>query len=277
MRGHRVLFASATALLALPACGTQEVGFAPDEVMFISPRTEADQGALMIWFEPTADTFAQEQAGTANLTPYRVSIDGKLLLYGDSASAQPQPEPVSILEGGGFAAGYFASGAHHIALTRAGGGPTIFAGDGEIPWNSFTTLYLYGHRDALQGVWVSAPITPAPDTLHVTVTNMVRVGPRIEVVRCAPGGDCTPVSAPLALAETFDGDYAGAELRTGVELGMRQVASAALPAPPVIPLSPRLDQGLQDGTLKLPTSVVVAPVYGTEEGYLPELSGGFYP
>jgi hypothetical protein len=282
MRRNRVFFAS-VALFALPACGTQEIRPDPDQIVYMSPRTDPDQGALAIWFESTADTFEQEQTSTPNLTLYRVYIDGKLLVYGDSASSPPRPEPVSALESGGLAAGYFASGAHHIALTRSGGdllgggGAAIFTGDGEIPRDSYTTLYVYGRLDALHGVWVSAPITPAPDTLHATVTNMVRVGPPIEVVRCPSGGDCAPVSAPLALADTFDGDFTGAELRTGVEIGMRQVPSAVLPAPPVVPLTVGFVETLADGTPKLPATVIVAPVYATANGSLPETSNGPLP
>jgi hypothetical protein len=85
------------------------------------------------------------------------------------------------------------------------------------------------------------------------------------------------VSPPLALAETFDGDYTGDELLAGVEIGMRQVASAALRAPPVVPLAPGLPRSLQDGTLKLPTTLMWAPVYATANGALPEMSGGPVP
>ena len=116
--------------------------------------------------------------------------------------------------GGTARIGYLPAGSHHFEIRAAGGGPTGFAGDGEIAAGSRTELYLFRPAGAVQGRFVSYPAVVAAGTAHVVLINMIRSGQSIEAVSCVDPSNCVPLSPPLALGETFaadvpDGRHAG--------------------------------------------------------------------
>jgi len=120
---------------------------------------------------------------------------------------------------------------------------------------------------------VSYPSVPAPGTLHVSVLNLVRLGPGLEVVSCADATSCAPLSSPLAFGAHFDGDFAAGtsdgtrySLASGASIGYRQVASAALPAPPVQPMSSIFDLAPPETVIWVPANLVFAPIYMSAEG-----------
>ena len=120
-------------LLALPAfsaaCGTQEIGPAPATFTVVMP--EADRGGLMIEWAPPYDTYEQAEASastSANSTLYYAFMDGRQLAYQLDGVAFPhtfQEAAIAVL-------GFLPAGMHHFAIAAAGGGPTVFSGDGEI-------------------------------------------------------------------------------------------------------------------------------------------------
>src|SRR6187551_1175752 len=151
-------------LLALPAfsaaCSTQEIGPAPPT--FTSVRPEADRGGLVIEWAPPYDTYEQEQASASsggNQALYYAFMDGRQLAYQTDSLAFPHTFPEVTMA----VLGFVPAGMHHFEIAAAGGGPTVFSGDGEIPPGSTTRLYLFGSRGALQGRFVSFPSEPAPD------------------------------------------------------------------------------------------------------------------
>jgi hypothetical protein len=255
----------AAVLLAFPACGTQDIS---TPLTAIGTEPGPDRGKLRIVFSSSLDTYEASQSGALSPTAYGVFVDGSQLIldYFDG-----EPEPITVVESSSFDGGYLAAGAHHVAIAAAGGGAVIFAGDTHIPPGSTTTLYLFGHRDARQGRFVSYPEVPAPGTLHVSVMNLVRLGPGLEVLSCADATSCAPLSPPLAFGEIFDADFAAGTsddtrffLATGASIGYRQLATAALPAPPVQPLSSLYAP--PESVRSQPANLVVAPLYMSAQG-----------
>jgi len=268
MRRLSVLCAGA-AWLALPACGTEEVA---RPFPAIGTEPSADRGELMIWYMPPDQTFEEEQARAATSfdpTAYHVFMDGAQLLWDTDVGRYP----VVVVEGGGAGAGYLPAGVHHFEVRAAGGGRTIFAGEGEIPAASTVRLYLFGDPGALRGRFISFPAEPAAGTLHVSVVNLVRRGPGIEVVSCTGETSCAALSSPLGLGDVFQADLpAGAtretsyQLASGASLGCRQLPTAELPSPPVFPIAPpRVSVDFNAPNLP-PANFIFAPVFMSLQG-----------
>jgi len=231
-------FCLGAALLALAACRTEDVD-APWPP--VTPPGD-NNGSLLISFAPGADTFDGQLARAANgdvdLAQIPVFMDGHELV-----DALGQSYGVFETCTCGF--GYFPAGTYHLTIGKPGDS-SIFAGDIAIAPRSANRLVLFTHQGAIQSRFISYPAMPAPDTLHVSVLNLVRAGPAIEVVRCTDATSCAPVSAPLAIGESFEAVFPAAPadfaspgpylLADGSWLGYRQTASAALPAPPVLNL-----------------------------------------
>jgi hypothetical protein len=233
------------AWLALPGCSTQEIS--ADPITYVRFEPGADKGALFVVLAPTAASYDEQVTRTATepLLVYHLFMDGAQLVHDDQTTGKP--DPILAYEGQN-SVGFLAAGVmHHFEVAQAGG-PRVFAGDAVLPPDSTTRLYLFGDLDALAGKFVSFPSFPAPDSLHVSVTNLVRSGPDIEVVSCLTEANCRPVSPALALGETFAGDFApvdplngpstGYALADGAKLGYRQVPTAGVPAPPKQPIEP---------------------------------------
>jgi hypothetical protein len=226
-------FSVSAAFLSLSACSTQEISRQPP--LRVSYTAGPDNSELLLAFSPSVGSYEELQAAP-NLTPYSLFLDGRQLVREDlSGGAQP----IIAHEGAEFGFGYLPSGPHHFTLEAPGGGAPLFAGDAEIAPGSTTILYLFGPRDALEGRFLSLPRDPAPGMLHVSVLNLVRGGPRIEVVSCADAAPCAPITPALALGEIFvadfpsvDGDI-GQALADGRTIGFRPEPTADLPAPRV--------------------------------------------
>ena len=93
----------------------------------------------------------------------------------------------------------------------------------------------------------------------------------IEVVSCDDATHCTPVSPPLAAGDSFDAtffltvsdDHRSSLSATGWGIAWRQVATDALPNPPLMPLS--LDAWIADGRTSA-VSFAAAPMYMMADG-----------
>jgi hypothetical protein len=207
-------------------------------------------------------------------THYRVFMDGSQMAW-PNTDGHGTSQPVVLGEGGSVSAGYVPAGRHHFAIAEAGGGATIFAGDGDIPAGSLTRLYLFGPSGALQGRFVSHRELPPPGMLHVSAMNLMRDGRRIEVVSCADPTDCVSLSPPLALGESFDADFAAAPLEMpdasvpddrlagGAGLSYRAVPTDALPVPWLQPLIRGITLHPSIGT---PANLVAAPNHMDADG-----------
>jgi hypothetical protein len=257
-------------LLAFPACATEEI---PTPITTVGREPGSDRGEFMISVAPTADTFEEDQAQAGAQTTvqaYGLFVDGRQLVF-EGLYGYP-PQPVTIGQGGTFGGGYLPAGPHHFSLAAAGGGPEIFAGDAEIPPGSTTKLYLFGRAGERQGRFVSYPSVPAAGTLHVSVFNLVRLGPGIEVVSCPDANSCVPLAPPLAFGQSFDADFAAGtsagtrfSLADGASIGYRQTATAGLPAPPVQPMSSMFDRAPAERA-SLPANLIFAPIYLSADG-----------
>jgi len=257
------------ACLTLVACGTREISAAP----IIIPETtpSADNGALEVAFVPHQIAFPDQQANTSpDTTIYHLFLDGRQLAW--SSVADGSLQPFVVYEGVAAGIDYLPAGPHHFDVRVAGGGRTIFAGDGEIAAGSSTRLYLFAAAGVIQGRFVANPSVATDGTAHVSVINLVRTGQSIEVVSCPDLTHCASLSPPLALGETFAADYpmdATQDWPTGrfvvsggAALGYRQVPTSAVPEPPVLPLPgvallPALPRG---------ATLVAAPVYMSQAG-----------
>jgi hypothetical protein len=260
------------AWLSLPSCSTQEIG--PHPITYVRLEPGPDLGALFIVFAPTADTYEEQVRALSNpAVGYHLFMDGAQLV--DDLSTGPAP--ILAYEGSTADVGFVPAGTMHHFEVVPPGGPRVFAGDAVLPPDSTTRLYLFGHVDALAGKFVSYPSFPAPNSLHVSVTNLVRGSPGIEVVSCRTATDCQPISPALALGDTFGGDFAPADalngpatgygLAGGVKIGYRQLTTAAQPAPPPQPIEPGAayaDPRL--AMLGLSANLVAAPIYMSATG-----------
>jgi hypothetical protein len=259
------------AVLALPACATEEIT-TPTTPVGTEPGP--DRGEFLIVVAPIADTYEEDQQALAQnvVRFYGVFVDGSQLVFA-GVYGYGSPQPVTLSESGTFGGGYLPAGPHHFEIAEAGGGPVIFSGDAEIPGGWTTRLYLFGHRDAPQGRFVSYPTVPAPGTLHVSFFNLVRLGPGVEVVSCADATSCAPLSPPLAFGQGFEADFAAGtsdgtrfSLATGASIGYRQIATAALPAPPVQAMASIFDLAPAETVASLSANLVFAPIYMSAEG-----------
>ena len=110
--------------------------------------------------------------------------------------------------------------------------------------------------------------------MHVSLINLVRLAPGLEVVSCADAASCAPLSPPLAFGQSFDADFAAGtsdgtrfSLATGASIGFRQIATAALPAAPVQPMSSIFNLLAAPETVPpVPANLVFAPIYMTAAG-----------
>lgn len=251
------VFCIGVGVLALSACATEEVGPGAGP-----PPAE---GTLLIAFAPAEATFEERQARLAVEpigTRYQVLMDGVRLGFA---------APLTVTQGGESVISPVPAGTHHFEIVEPDGGPTIFAGDGEIKASGMNRLYLFGDLDDLQARFTSFAFVPAPDTVHVDVINLVRGGTTIEVATCSAPGNCSPVSAPLAFGAAFAGDFAGSSdatrfwLASGATIGFRQVPTEALPDPPLQPM--RLNVPFPVSTSPVvPANVVAAPLYMSSDG-----------
>src|SRR4030095_11339103 len=115
------VFCLGAALLALAACGTQEIA-APWPTV-VPPGD--NNGSLLISFAPSADTFEGQLARAANndvdLTPIPVFLDGHELVDAIGQS-------YGVFETSTVGFGYFPAGTYHLTIGQPGGS-SIFAGD----------------------------------------------------------------------------------------------------------------------------------------------------
>jgi hypothetical protein len=261
-------------LLALSACGTQEVG--PNPGLVVGDMATPDSSQLLLAFASTAESYEELQASAAanpDLTPYSLFLDGRQLIR-DLGDQYGGKQPIIAREGATFGFGYIPSGPHHFTLEAPGGGRPLFAGDAEIASGSTTILYLVGRLDALKGHFVSLP-EPAAGTLHVDVISLVRGGAQIEVVSCGDADGCTPLSPALSLGETFAADYpavdgdTGPALADGRQIGFRLAPTAELPAPPVQQITSARTRPAPTNVAPMPpVNYAVAPLYFYPQGHV---------
>jgi hypothetical protein len=276
-RRYRVLFLGMSAALLPAACSTQEIG--ADPVLIPDTTPSADHGMLQIGFAPLEASFEEQQAKAAEMhaaASFHVFVDGQQLAWSSDFDGSLQPFVVS--EAGTASIGYLPAGSHHIEIRAPGGGSTVYGGDGEIAAGSTTELFLFGPAGAIAGRFVSYPPVVAAGTAHVVVINLIRTGQSLEAVKCADTSHCTPVSSPLALGETFEGDFpidATQDWPNGRfivsddgGLGYRQVPTPAVPDPPVLPLY----RGVipVDGPTPPGETLVAAPIYMSPSGDIQE-------
>jgi hypothetical protein len=223
----------ALAAITLPACGTQEIR--TDQTVVGYMPSDPTWGELLIALAPTAETYDQQlidSRANKNDASYHVLIDGKELVLDDGGALRP----LVVVRGGTYGAGFHAAGAHHFTLV-APGGSTAIETDGVIASGALTHFYFFGPADAPQARFLSYAFAPPAGYQHISAINLVRSGAvQIEIVACTDAATCTPVSPPLALGDTFNADLP--RLPTGAGYGYRQVATAALPAPPLLSLWP---------------------------------------
>lgn len=254
----------ALTLSLLPACGTEEVN--PGQTILDLSPTDPSQGGLLIVVAPTAET-AAEAAQTTDEPSYHVLVDGKELMYDDPV------QPIVVGGGGAFSAGFY-TGMHHFELA-ATDSPTVFAVDGVIASGALTRLYVFGPRDGLQARLVTYPFAPPAGQEHLSAINLVRAGGvQIEVVSCTDATTCTPLSPPLALGDTFDADVPSGPGGDGGNFsrsdggdgyGYRQVATAALPTPPVLSMMAGFGLGSSEPNAP-PAAFIAAPIYMSSDG-----------
>jgi hypothetical protein len=260
----------ALAALTVPACGTNEIR--PDQSVVNFTPTDPTEGGLLVVVAPTAETYEQQQADARaykNDPTYTVLIDGKELVYDDGGSIRP----LVVAGGGGYGAGFHASGTHHFTFV-APGGSTAMETDGVIASGAPTRLYLFGPSDALQTRVVSFPVALPAGEQHISAINLVRSGGlQIEIVGCTDAATCAPVSPPLAFGDTFDADLPTGPASTGGSFslsasgagyGYRQVATASLPTPPILSMWPA--DVLVSPEAGASGAFLAAPVYMANDG-----------
>jgi hypothetical protein len=265
MRRVPVAFLVSAALAALPACSTEEIGH--ETVRPQTTQTSPNQGALMIVSAPTPENieFRDGQNLGFHSTFYEVLIDEKLLVIDSGEWLFTTVGEARLTK-----VGFLAAGTHRFRMAVEQGGPVVFEGDVTMPAGAVTRLCLFGPRAALQSVVVSYPLAPPSDSKHVNVVNMLIDDVDIEVVRCDDATHCTPLSRRLAAGDSFDAtfpltvsdDQLSSLSARGAGIAWRQIATAALPSPALVPLS--LDAWIADA----PTSVnfAAAPMYLMADG-----------
>jgi hypothetical protein len=250
------------AALALSACGTHEVE--PGQIVISPMPADPTQGGLLIVVAPSAATYDQVQAdarANKNDPGYHVLIDGKELAWDDTYVVRP----LTVSGGGQWSAGFHDAGMHHFTLV-APGGATAVAADGVIASAALTRLYVFGPPDAREARVVSYPFVPPAGKEHVSAINMVRDGDvQIEIVACTDATTCAAVSPALGLGETFDADLEGGATSAAAGYAYRQVATASLPAPPVLPISGG-DQLVGPDPGVAPAALIAAPIYMAPDG-----------
>jgi hypothetical protein len=278
LHSYPVLFLGMSAAMLVPAaCSTQQIS--ADPVVIPETTPSEDNGALQIGFAPHEATFDEQQANAATqATPFfHVFFDGQQLVWSSDFDGSLQPFVVG--EAGSANIAYLPAGSHHFEVRAPDGGSIVFGGDGAIAAGAMTELFLFGPAGAIEGRFISYPTVAAAGTAHVVLINLVRSGQRLEAVKCV--GDtshCTPLSSPLALGETFVGDFpldatqdwpnGRFIVSNGAALGYRQVPTAAVSDPPVLPLS----YGVAPvaGSMPPGATLVAAPIYMSPRGDVQE-------
>jgi hypothetical protein len=177
------------------------------------------------------------QTSDYRFVDYDVFIDGRRLVRDPFEGLST----VAITDGGQTEFGFIAAGPHHFVIADENGGPFRFTGDFVMPAGSVTRLYTYGPRDALRGVFVAYPLLPPAGNNHFSVVNLLLDATRLEVMSCEDQTHCTSISPPLAAGEVFDTtlprtgaeDYDWSLNSSGAGVGVREVPTSALPAPPI--------------------------------------------
>jgi len=266
------VFCLCAALPLLPACGTQDVE--PRARIGVGSTPAPDQGALAIIYALDGSSVIQQVApGHVEIveTRYVLVLDGAQLV--DDLSADP-PAPISFFRGSEIAVGYLPAGQHHFTVIAPGAAAPLFEADAEIVAGAENHLYLFGQTDAVQGRFISFPSQPAPGTLHVSAINLILTGQSIEVVGCTDTGNCTPLSPPFALGESFSADFAASKLSAapyyalvnGATLGIREVATAVQPNPPVNQISPDTLVPGPRGANPPVANMAIAPIFMSDQG-----------
>jgi len=273
----RSVLLGAFTVFLFPACRTENVTL-PEGVVSTSPASPS-QGGLLVIVAPAAATAAEEQANETETT-YHVLVDGQVQLDGQVFDV-PDP-PIVTQPGFASLGGYYDPGVHHIELA-ATDSATVFAVDGMITSGAVTRLYVFGPRGGLQARFDAYPLQPPANQYHVSAINLVRAGGvQIEVVSCTDAQTCTAVSPPLSLGDTFDSDISNISFNpasttfsaSGAGYGYRQVATASLLTPPVLPLAVAVVPSgcirQPDGTYVCPgqpiSGFVAAPIYMSGDG-----------
>jgi hypothetical protein len=265
----------ALAAITLAACGTNEIR--PDQAVLTYMQTDPTQGELLVVLTPTAETYEQELADVReNKYPatYHLLIDGKELVIDDGGWIQP----LVVVRGGTYGAGFHAAGAHHFTLVVPGGATAVET-DAVIASGAVTRFYVFGPAAPVQARFIASPVAPPAGDQHVSAINLVREGGvLIEVVACTDATTCAPVAPPLALGDTFNADVprfstsVGSSLSpTGAGYGYRQVPTASLPTPPILSMWWANSSVTPDAGV--PSAFVAAPVYmATDGGLLGEVN-----
>ena len=157
LRWCPALFVGA-AWLGLAACSTQEISADPVLIPGFAPS--ADHGELMISFAPSEVSFEEQQANAAAHDDCSTRSSTASRSRGRLTSTDRCSHSWST-RGRYPASATSRQGSHHFEIRAAGGGPTVFAGDGEIAAGSTTQLYLFGPAGAVQGRFVSYPTVVA--------------------------------------------------------------------------------------------------------------------
>jgi hypothetical protein len=269
---YPVLFLGMSAAMWVPAaCSTQQIS--ADPVLIPETTPSADHGALQIGVAPREATFEEQQADATNANAFfHVFLDGQQLVW--SYEFEGSLQPFVVGEGGTAGIGYLPAGSHHFEIRAPGRGSILFAGDGEIAAGSMTELYLFGPAGAVEGRFVSYPTVAAAGTAHVVLINLIRSGQSLEAVKCVDTSHCTPLSPPVALGDTFESDFpidatqdwpnGRFIVSNGAALGYRQVPTAAVSDPPVLPLS--YGVALVEGSPAAGATLVAAPIYMSSRG-----------
>jgi hypothetical protein len=237
--------------------------------------TNDEQGAFVIAFASTDPDYATSQLrlrADPNGIAYPTYVDGKELVYEGSDAPS-----IVIFEGSEMPVGFLTAGTHHVVIGNIAA--PIFESDAQFAAGTVTHLYLYGPAAGLLGTFISDPITPAAGTERVSAINLVLAGQQIELVSCTNASTCTPVSMPLALGQSFTADLpadAGATAGSaggqysltdaGVGIGYRQVATAAVPSPPVLPLFRGVNFASYTSSANRPAYFVAAPIFMAADG-----------
>jgi hypothetical protein len=266
------VFCLCAALPSFPACGTEDVE--PRARIGVGSTPAPDQGALAIIFALAGPSPIQQ------VSPgHVVIVETRYVLVLDDAQvvqdlSEDPPAPISVFAGSETVVGYLPAGRHHFTVIAPGAAAPVFDTDAEIVAGADNHLYLFGPTDALQGRFISFPSQPAPGTLHVSAINLILTGQSVEVVGCSDASHCTPLSPPFALGESFSADFAASQLSAepyyalanGETLGLREVASALQPSPPVTQISRDILVPGAAGATSPVANLAISPIFMSDGG-----------
>jgi hypothetical protein len=278
-RGHSPITTLACTLVALTACGTEEIR---GHVLAASPQPGPDKGGVVLAIAPPEYTDQPTDGEVRNLgrTQYYLFADGNTVCGSDGLAVTTQTGGVTWTY-------YLAAGPRHFTIGEPGQ-PPIAEGDGQIPDGGTANLFLYGPLDHEKAVFVPTPMIPATGNEHITVANLLRSGQILEVVTCDGPTTCTPISPPLAEGDVFDtevpavfddcdrssstvgswtaGGCFTSRTTAGAGIGYRLVPTASLPDPPVNALTWGMTDLNGDSSNPRAPIFVAAPAFMTEQG-----------